>query len=136
MDEWNKFAGFATATSATGAQAQETNPQVLRKRKSRYNTKEAWSVKSRPRKRISFKKHRRVVTLPCAAAKCNSLNICGTVGNVAELVEQDSVSKGASWNTSAEYFSGDSINSFAAPNAWTGFRNVCYQQRVRYEIKN
>lgn len=65
------------------------------------------------------------ITAPAESYWPNHYGIYNIIGNVAEMLEDEGVSKGGSWQHTAAEAKLETNISYKAPQSWLGFRCVC-----------
>jgi len=66
-----------------------------------------------------------VYTVPVGRFKKNRFGCYDLIGNVSEMVKEEGLSKGGSWNQSLEESSPEKKIPYTKPQPWVGFRCVC-----------
>jgi formylglycine-generating enzyme required for sulfatase activity len=65
------------------------------------------------------------VTAPVNSYEKNFLGIYNLLGNVAEMINEEGVSKGGGWKNNLEQCRVGKDSEYTKPSAWLGFRCVC-----------
>jgi formylglycine-generating enzyme required for sulfatase activity len=65
------------------------------------------------------------VTAPTSSYKANKKGYYNMIGNVAEMVNQEGISKGGSWTHSKEKSKITTKIPYTKAEAWLGFRCIC-----------
>ena len=65
-----------------------------------------------------------LLTKPISNGESNSIGLYNMIGNVAEMVAEDSIAKGGSWVHTLSESKIRSRQSFSKPTSWLGFRCV------------
>lgn len=69
------------------------------------------------------------VTAPVYSYRANSFGLYNSIGNVAEMVKEEGISKGGSWRHRLDDCRVGKNIPYSKPESWLGFRCVCVKKR-------